>query len=138
MTQDRGSEEKVDRLVEMLIEETLASSDEEILSGVVDEGGDIERSLRAEIDSAIAALRRKRLMAAKEAIAANRKAPRLVAGSGGDLRAALAKVIASNDASFTLAAREGQDVPDADLDGLAEDLRDLGFNVGGEKDSDAS
>ena len=61
MTQDLGSEEKVDRLAEALIEETLASSDEEILSGVVDDEGDIERTLRAEIDIAIAAHGRKRL-----------------------------------------------------------------------------
>jgi ElaB/YqjD/DUF883 family membrane-anchored ribosome-binding protein len=138
MSSERQSDDKLDRLVAVLVEETLAMSDEEILADVVDDAGETERALRAEIAAAIAEHRRQRLMDAKKAVATRKTAPRLVPRPGGDLRAAVARVIANNNASFTLAACDGRDVPDADLDGLAEDLRDLGFDVSGEEDPDAS
>lgn len=138
MNEKLEPDEKADRLIELLIEETLAMSDEEILADVVDDGGETERALRAEIDAAIATHARQRLATAREAVAARKKVPRLVPRVQGDLRAAIARAVANNDAEFTLAARDGRDVPDADLGGLAEDLRDLGFDLGGEKDSDAS
>lgn len=131
-------DEKLDRLIEALIDETLAMSDEEILADCAHETDDAERRLRSEIDTAIAAHRRRRFAAAQEAVAASKKVPRRVQQVGGDLRTTIARAIANDDAALTLAARQGRDVPDADLDGLAEDLRDLGLDIGGEKDSDAS
>jgi len=140
MTEDRNPQSKLDRLADALIEETLAMSDDEILADV-DEGAEDEGGLRNEVNSAIAAHRRQRLVAAKKAVLAHKAAPKARHRAGGDLRAAINKALAAranNDASLTLAARDGRDVPHADLEGLAEDLSELGFDVDGEEESDAS
>lgn len=138
MNQKHDPQEKLDRLIAALIEETFASSDDDILAAVTEGGEENEPALRAEIDAAVAAHRRQRLTTAKAAIASHKRVPRLVIRSTGDLRTSIARAIVSNDGSFTLAAREGRDVSVADLEGLAEDLRDLGFEIDGEDGSDAS
>ena len=137
MSSKTGPENKADRLIDMLIEETLSMSDEEILADVSADSDETDHALLAEIDGAIAAHRRRRLEAARAAVVTHKRMPRLVRQANGDLRGAIARAVANNDAAFTLAARDGRGVPDEDLAGLADDLRDLGFNLGEEDDPDA-
>jgi hypothetical protein len=137
MNEQRNLDEKLDRLVEMLVEETLKWSDEEILAQS-ETSSETEQALRSEIDDVIAGHRRKRLLDAKKAVAASRIVRRPPSKGRGDLRGAISRAVASNDASITLAARNGRDVPDADLEGLADDLRELGFEIDREEDPDAS
>ena len=141
MTQERKDLNKLDRLVEALIEETLAMSDEEILAETDEKAGELERGLRGEVGHAIAAHRRQRLLAAKEAVSAHKPAPKLKRRLTDELRVAINKAVAkhaNDDGSFTLAARDGRNVPDADLEGLAEDLKALGFDLDGEDEPDPS
>jgi len=141
MTQERKSMSKLDRLAEALIEETLTMSDEDILTDAAEGAEEIERAMRGEIRSAIAAHRRQKLLAAKEEVSAKKLTPKTKSRPAADVRAAINKAMArqaNDDASFTLAARDGRGVPDADLEGLAEDLSELGFDLNGENEPDAS
>lgn len=141
MTEERETEGKLDRLVEVLIEETFAMSDQEILADAGEGVGEMERTLRGEIASAIAAHRRGRLLAAKDAVRAPKQPTKHTKLLSADIRSAVTEAIArraNDDASLTLAAREGQNVPDSDLEGLAEDMRELGFDIGEEEEPDAS
>jgi hypothetical protein len=141
MTQERTSMSKIDRLVEALIEETLAMSDEEILADAGENPEAIELALRREVDAAIASQARQRLIAAKDAVAAYKSRPNAKRRPASELRNAISKVVAkrtNSDASVTLAAREGRDIPDADLQGLADDLSELGFDLDRENEPDPS
>ena len=141
MTEERKSEGKLDRLAEALIEETLAMSDEDMLADPGEDAEEKEPALRSEISLAIANHRRQLLIAARNAVQGRRVRPKRDRRSPNELRAAINNAIArptNDDSPLTLAAREGRDVPDADLEGLAEDLSELGFNVDGEHDPDAS
>jgi hypothetical protein len=141
MTQERKDMNKVDRLVEALIEETLTMSDEEILADANESAGELERACRTEVGLVIASHLRQRLLAAKDAVSAHKLVGKSKHRSAGDLRAAINKAVAkhaNDDAAFTLAARDGRDVPDADLEGLAEDLKELGIDLDGEEEPDPS
>lgn len=139
MTQERKSTSKLDRLAEALIEETLAMSDEEILTDADQNTSELQAALRSEVGLAIAAHLRQRLVMARKEVSAHKLAAKAKHHPGGDLRVAINKAVAkqaNDDASLTLAARDGRDIPDADLEGLADDLSQLGFDLDGEDEAD--
>ncbi|WP_077145892.1 hypothetical protein [Sphingopyxis sp. KK2] len=113
----------LDRLHDVVIEEFLAMSPEEVMEFTTQEDLD---SVKSNLEDAIAQVGRARLARAKAAAATDARRPRPVGSTGGGdaLRAARA-----NDADFdkklTLAARKGGASYEADRVGIEEDLDEL-------------
>jgi hypothetical protein len=118
-----NNKEKIDRLIDAVIEEFLTMSSEEVMEHTTPE--DID-AVNASVTSATAKVGRARLARAKSAAAMDARRPRPVgSASGADaLREARA-----NDAAFdkklTLAARKASAGYEADQTGIEEDLDEL-------------
>jgi len=114
--------EKLERLQDVVVEEFLAMSPEEVMEFTTPE--DLE-SVKSNLAAAIAEAGRARLARAKVAAAADARRPRLVALTGG----AELRLVRANDAVFdkklTLAARKGSASYEADQTGIEEDLDEL-------------
>lgn len=115
--------EKLERLQDVVIEEFLAMSPEEVLARVTPE--DLT-SVKSNLATAIAKAGRARLAKAKLTAVADARRPRPVGSISGAnaLRQARAKD-ADFDKKLTLAARKGRASYEADQTGIEEDLDEL-------------
>jgi hypothetical protein len=121
----------LDRLAAALVEDILNASDEDILAEAQEDHIDPDKAVavcRAQFEEAAARVAKKRLADAKTAIA------RTPASSGTnnkldpvEARRRLERVLA-RDPSLMLAARNGQGIPDDDVPGMLEDLKELGLS----------
>ena len=133
MTSDNQRKE-LDRLASALVDDLLATPDEELLSELGE--ADAEANLAAGRNILASARRRAgkaTLAQARKQIAREATKPR---GNRRRLGAEVARkrlsgivANASVESRVTLAARAGKGVPDEDLDGLVEDADDLGFDI---------
>jgi len=115
--------EKLERLQDVVIEEFLAMSPEEVMGFTTPE--DLE-SIKSNLADAIAAAGRARLARARAAAEKDARRPRLVGAAGG---ADALRQARGSDADFdrklTLAARNGSASYEADQSGIEEDLDEL-------------
>jgi hypothetical protein len=130
---DKKGREALGRLVDVLVEDVLAASDEEILAEFVETHGDPAKNfaeMRALFEKSVLKANKDRLHAAKAGLAASRAAPpasKIV--SMENVRERLRRVLAScpPDVKLTLAARNEHELSDADVLGMLQDLEDLGI-----------
>lgn len=133
-----GKEKKervaLDRLADVFVDDILSASDEDILAEFSEACGDPNQNaaqMRALFEKSVLALNKKRLAAAKVAAAANRRSSTVSAATPIDMAAARARLRAVVDTpglpqKVTLAARKENELSDADILGMLEDLRELG------------
>lgn len=132
----KGKRERValDRLADVLVDDILGASDEDILAEFREACGDPNQNaseMRALFEKSVLASNKKRLAAAKEAAVANRRSSTVSAAAPIDMAAARARLRAVVDTpglpqKVTLAARKENELSDADILGMIEDLRELG------------
>lgn len=132
----KGKKERValDRLADVLVDDILSASDEDILAEFREACGDPNQNaaeMRALFEKSVLASNKKRLVAAKAAAAANRRSSTTSAATPIDMAAARARLRAVVDTpglpqKVTLAARKENELSDADILGMLEDLRELG------------
>jgi hypothetical protein len=130
---DKKGREALGRLVDVLVEDVLAASDEEILAEFVETHGDPAKNsaeMRALFEKSVLKANKDRLHAAKAGLAASRAAPpasKIV--SMENVRERLRRVLAScpPDVKLTLAARNENELSDADVLGMLQDLEELGI-----------
>jgi hypothetical protein len=130
--------EALDRLQQALIEDILATSDDDILAEAAEEGIDPEAAAtanRALFEKALAINKKARLEAAKAAVAADRRRALTVLPSNPiEARRLLARLLKRHpktSGELTMAARKGQggDLSDAEVYSFLEDFRDLGIDL---------
>lgn len=141
MTDERKADE-LRRLAKALAEDVLTTSDEETLLELEAEGtaATVAATARTDLEAVRTKIGHRRLLAAKQAVAAERRSSRprhRLDAPEARTRLAAAVVRAGGSAQrLTLAARAGDDVPDEDLEGLIQDAEDLGIDLGGETESE--
>lgn len=132
----KGKKERValNRLADVFVDDILCASDEDILAEFSEACGDPNQNaaeMRALFEKSVLASNKKRLAAAKVAAAANRRSSTVSAATPIDMAAARARLRAVVDTpglpqKVTLAARKENELSDADILGMLEDLRELG------------
>ncbi|HUZ34126.1 MAG TPA: hypothetical protein VMV19_18770 [Xanthobacteraceae bacterium] len=134
--QDRNHDREVRRVEDALIEDIIGRSDEEILAEVREDHGDIDAAvqrLRGLITKALTLVAKKKLQAAQAAVREARErssALRIIPGSFEVKKKLLLSVIARQPAGsspLTLAARNADELTESDVDGILQDLQDLGL-----------
>lgn len=123
------------RLADSLAEDILNMSDAEVLAEFREGGGDPEQhaaEMRAMFEKGLLAVNKARLASAKAGAAAGRAAARASVGNIVDIadaRARLRAVIehANSGSGLTLAARKEDELSDADVLGMLEELAELGL-----------
>lgn len=131
---DKKEREALNRLADALVDDILNTSDEDILAEFRETHGDPDRNaveMRELFEKSILAANKKRLTAAKAGVAASRRASPVATPGPIDIQAARARLrtIVSTqwpDQKITLAARKENELSDNDIQGLLEDLRELG------------
>jgi hypothetical protein len=132
----RSNQEMLESLSDALVTDILNASDEEILS----EGSEEFGTSKAEADhvrelfkQAQAMVAKKRLKAAREEIEQQRKTPqrvKIIPLKPLEARRKLEALLNEHPEAtreFTLAARKGKDLSDADILSMLEDLQELGL-----------
>jgi hypothetical protein len=129
---DKKGRKALGRLADVLIEDVLAASDEEILAEFAETHGDPAKNsteMRALFEESLLKANKDRLRAAKAGLAASR-APAAAAKvvSMANVRERLRRALAScpPDVKLTLAARNEDELSDADVLGMLQDLEELG------------
>ena len=132
----KGKKERValDRLADVLVDDILSASNEDILAEFREACGDPNQNaaeMRTLFERSVLASNKKRLAAAKVAATANRRSSTVSAATPIDMAAARARLRAVVDTpglpqKVTLAARKENELSDADILGMLEDLRELG------------
>jgi hypothetical protein len=133
--QRNEAQEALDRVAEKLAEDVLNATDAEILAEAEEDGRDIAAeaaSSRAIFVKALAAQGKRRMAAARAAIDARSatSAPTARRLSPEQARQLLARALRDapeTSDKLTMAARKGQDLSDADVYGMLDDLVDLGL-----------
>jgi hypothetical protein len=124
----------LDRLADFLVEDVLATPDDEILAELQDAGinaeGDAAR-MHALFDQVVLAANKKRLQAAKAAVQTH-KSTQKSAGTLFDIQAARRRIRSALEQKgtlqrLTLAARKENELSDADILSMAQDLDELGL-----------
>jgi hypothetical protein len=122
----------LNRLADAFADDILGLSDEEVLAEFTDSHGDPAKNaadMRALFEKTVVATNKRRLEAAQAAVASVRRpsAPTPAADIAG-ARQKLRRLLASDDAGhhLTLAARKEDELSDADVVGMLEDLNELG------------
>ena len=132
MTQDRKRQQGPIRLlVDLLAEDILAASDAEILAEMREDGDDPDRAasdMRGLFERALILSNKSRLATARAAVAAERQSHGAtpivnIAGARRQLRDALTR----KDLPLTMAARNENELSDADVVGLVQNMRELGI-----------
>jgi len=133
----KGKKERVAlaRLADVFVDDILSASDEDILTEFKEAGGDPNQNaaeMRALFEKSVLVSNKKRLVAAKAAATANRRSPIASTATPIDMAAARAHLRAIVDRpglpqGVTLAARKENELSDADILGMLEDLRELGI-----------
>lgn len=121
---------KLDLLTDALAKDVDELGDEELEAEISEEFGSPEtlaESLRALIESTFATHGKRRLVNARAALDARkfRRSAKVVDLSYADKKALYERLRENASTNLTLAARNEED-SEADLDGILEDLRDLG------------
>ena len=121
------------RLADALVDDILSTPDDEILAEFTDLNGDSSKNsdaMRALFEKSVLRVRKARLHAAQAGAAADRipSPPRKIA-SMEDARGRLRRVLKScpPDVKLTLAARNEDELSDADVLGMLLDLEELGI-----------
>jgi hypothetical protein len=136
MTQQKNREPRpIDKLANLLVDDILGASDDEILAEFRADGGDPERyvvEMRARFEKSVIWNNKTRLAAAKAAVAADKRRRAQHSASVIDIASArrrLREVLMRTDLPqpLTLAARKESDLSDADILGLVADLEELGI-----------
>jgi hypothetical protein len=135
MESERTNHERLRRLADFFVEDVLSASDEEILAELDSEGGAdaLKAEMTADVEAAKTRLGKAKLAAARRAVSADRTRRHSRQRFAPDqARKRLTEAVKGHVGStrLTLAAREGQGIPDEDLEGLIEDATDLGLNIG--------
>lgn len=132
---DRMAQEKLDRLVDGLIEDVLSMTDEEVLAEAAEDHKDLDSAVgrvRGVITGAIAKAGKEKMQAARKAYedAVARDARGNVFELSLAEKRALLNRIAMRDTAVeqqvTLAARKGGELTENDIDVILEALRELG------------
>jgi hypothetical protein len=121
------------QLVNALVEDVLTTSDQEILAEYTEAYGDPKKNsdaMKTLFEKSVLKVRKKRLRAAQAGVAADRlfsTAPKVV--SIENARGRLRRVLAScpPHVKLTLAARNEDELSDADVLGMLQDLEELGI-----------
>ena len=130
---DKKARESLGGLVDVLVEDVLAASDEEILAEFAEAHGDPAKNsaeMRALFEKSVLKANKGRLRVAKAGLAASRaSAPTPKVVSLSDVRKRLRRVLAScsPDVKVTIAARNENELSDADVLGMLQDLEELGI-----------
>jgi hypothetical protein len=133
--QRNKAQEALDRVAEKLAEDVLNATEAEILAEAKEDGRDIAAeaaSSRAIFAKALAAQGKRRMTTARAAIDARSGAAappprRLSPEQARQLLARALRDAPETSAKLTMAARKGQDLSDADVYGMLDDLVDLGL-----------
>jgi hypothetical protein len=131
--EDKKGRKVLSRLVDVLIEDVLAASDEEVLAEFAATHGDPTNNaaeMRALFEKSVLKANKDRLRTAKAGLAASRAAaPASKIVSMENVRARLRRVLAScpPDVKLTLAARNENELSDMDVLGMLQDLEELGI-----------
>jgi hypothetical protein len=130
---DKKARESLGGLVDVLVEDVLAASDEEILAEFTEAHGDPAKNsaeMRALFEKSVLKANKDHLRAAKAGLAASRAlVPTAKVVSLSDARERLRRVLAScpPDVKVTVAARNESELSDADVLGMLQDLEELGI-----------
>ena len=141
---DRKGRKALGRLADVLIEDVLAASDEEILAEFAETRGDPAKNsaeMRALFESSVLKANKGRQHAAKAGLAASRApAPAAKVVSMTNVRERLRRALAScpPDVKVTLAARNEVELSDADILGMLQDLEELGVITPDDESDDQS
>lgn len=133
MSRPNKGRKSIERLADMLVEDVLNTSDEDLLREFSEEGGDPEQfatEMRELFDTTVLRSNKQRMAAAKAGVAANRQKSRTaVKLHASDARRRLRTILSNPNvpAGLTLAARNESELSDADVLGMLEDLKELGF-----------
>jgi hypothetical protein len=132
---DKKRRAALGRLVDVLVEDVLAASDEEILAEFAESQSDPAKNsieMRALFEKSVLKANKDRLREAKAGLAASRAAaPASKIVSMENVRERLRRALAScpPDVMLTLAARNENELSDADVLGMLEDLEELGITT---------
>lgn len=125
---------EVERFAEAIAKDILELPDDELLRQIGGAEGlkDARAAIAADLEAAMVVSRKKKLADARlelEAFNANAGKDRRVVDLD-EARKRLKKALIpsqSDSSRITLAARDGKGIPDADIEGLAQDAKDLGI-----------
>jgi hypothetical protein len=130
---DKKGREALSRLVDVLVDDVLATSEADLLAELTSAQGDPAKNsaeMRALFEKSVLIANRERLRAAKAGLLASRAAaPTSKIASMENVRERLRRVLAScpPDVKLTLAARNESELSDADVLGMLQDLEELGI-----------
>jgi hypothetical protein len=130
---DKKARKALGGLVDVLVEDVLAASDEEILAEFAEAHGDPAKNsaeMRALFEKSVLKANKDHLRAAKAGVAASRApAPTAKVVNLSDVRGRLRRALAScpPDVKVTVAARNESELSDADVLGMLQDLEELGI-----------
>jgi hypothetical protein len=133
--QRNKEQDALDRVAEKLAENVLNATEAELLAEAKEDGRDIAAEAaqsRAIFAKALAAQGKRRMAAARAAINARSAtsaptARRLSPEQARELLAHALRDAPETSTKLTMAARKGQDLSDADVYGMLDDLADLGL-----------
>jgi hypothetical protein len=125
----------LDRLADFLVDDILSASDEDILAEFRELHGDPDHNateMRALFEKSVLVSNKKRLANAKAGVVENSRSSKLATAKAINIQAArarLRKIInePSLPLKITLAARKENELSDADILGILDDLRELGI-----------
>jgi hypothetical protein len=132
---DKKGREALARLADVLVDDLLAASDQEVVAEFVETLGDPAKNaeaMRMLFEKSVVKASKNRLHAAQAGLAADRAAPanpKIV--SIANVRARLKRALANcpPEVQVTLAARNENELSDADVLGMLQDLEELGIVV---------
>ena len=130
---DKKGREPLTHLADALVEDMLAASDQEIVAEFIETQGDPSKNaeaMRALFEKSVLKANKNRLRAAQAGLAADQAAPvnsKIV--SMANVRDRLRRALATcpPDMKLTLAARNENELSDADVLGMLQDLEELGI-----------
>jgi hypothetical protein len=132
---DNKKREALSRLVDELVEDLFATPDQELLSELADASGDAASNaeeMRALFDKSILKANKERLKAARAGAAASRVSrSHATIVDLTDVRERFRRTLAAcpPEVKLTLAARNENELSDADMLGMLQDLEELGIVV---------
>jgi hypothetical protein len=134
MTVKRSNRAALDQLANALVENILNATDKEVLAEAHEDyenPAQAATNARALFETAVAVVAKRKLTAAKAAVAADLGSPRTVIRlDPSQARRRLERMLARDPetaSKLTLAARKGQGLSDEDVQGMLEDLEVLGI-----------
>jgi hypothetical protein len=136
---DKKGREALARLVDVLVDDLLAAPDQEIVAEFVEGQGDPAKNaeaMRMLFEKSVLRANKNRLHAAQAGLAADQAAPvhpKIVSMT--NVRARLKRALANcpPEVKVTLAARNENELSDADVLGMLQDLEELGIVVSGDE-----